>query len=95
MRLRPLVATALLPLVLWAVVPLVSQGATAGRVAHKLERKRKALERNRDRDRVLTTDVSALHRRIGGLQRTIGSLQRRQRAFQADLDRKRAVLVCA
>ncbi|MFL5856407.1 MAG: hypothetical protein ACJ77L_06630 [Solirubrobacteraceae bacterium] len=34
-----------------------------------------------------------MHRRIGRLQRTIGTLQRRQRAFQADLDRKRAVLV--
>src|SRR5215208_67074 len=86
MRLRLLVATALLPLVLWAAVPLISQGATAGRVTNKLDRKRKALERNRDRDRVLTTDVSALHRRIGGLQH-------RQRAYQADLDRKRAVLV--
>ena len=86
MRLRLLVATALLPLVLWAAVPLISQGASAGRVTNKLDRKRKALERNRDRDRVLTTDVSALHRRIGGLQH-------RQRAYQADLDRKRAVLV--
>jgi murein DD-endopeptidase MepM/ murein hydrolase activator NlpD len=96
MRLGLLVATALVPLVLWAALPLVSEGATpghAGRVSHKLDRKRKALERNRDRERVLTTDVSALHRRIGRLQRTIGTLQRRQRAFQADLDRKRAVLV--
>jgi septal ring factor EnvC (AmiA/AmiB activator) len=96
MRLGLLVATALVPLVLCWALPLVSDGATpghAGRVSHKLDRKRKALERNRDRDRVLTTDVSALHRRIGRLQRTIGTLRRRQRAFQADLDRKRAVLV--
>ena len=96
MRLGLLVATALVPLVLWAALPLVSEGATpghAGRVSHKLDRKRKALERSRDRDCVLTTDVSALHHRIGRLRRTIGTLQRRQRAFQADLDRKRAVLV--
>jgi len=90
MRLGLLVATAFVPLVLWAALPLVSEGATpghAGRVSDTLDRKRKALERNRDRDRVLTTDMSALHRRIGRLQRTIGTLQRRLRAFQADLDR--------
>jgi len=83
----------MLPIILWAIVPLVSQGATAGRLSHKLERKRNALERNRDRDRVLTTDVSAFNHRIGRLERSIASLQRRQRAFQADLDRKRDVLV--
>src|SRR3954453_7337928 len=83
----------MLPIILWAIVPLVSQGATAGRLSHKLQRKRNALERNRDRDRVLTTDVSAFNHRIGRLERSIASLQRRQRAFQADLDRKRDLLV--
>ena len=60
MRLRLLVATALLPLVPWAALPLFSS-AKAGSVSTKLERKRRALHRNRARDRVLTTDVSAFN----------------------------------
>src|SRR4051794_12364655 len=95
MRLRVLVATAAIPLVLWAALPLLSEGATgkAGQVTRKLEIKRKALERNRARDRVLTTDVSAFNRRIGALQGEITSLQRRQRDLRAELAHRRSGLV--
>jgi murein DD-endopeptidase MepM/ murein hydrolase activator NlpD len=96
MRLRVLLVAVSVPLALWAALPLLSQGATAGhagRVGHKLDTKRKALERNRSRDRLLTTDVSAFNRKISGLEQAVGDLQRRQRTFQVDLDRKRRVLV--
>jgi peptidoglycan DL-endopeptidase CwlO len=93
MRIRVLVAVVAVPLAVWAALPLLSEGATPGQVTRKLEHKRKALDANRARDRVLTTDVSAFNRKIAGLERAVGDLQRRQRVFQLDLDRKRTILV--
>ena len=93
MRAWLFLATAAAPLLLWGVLPLLSEGAGAGDVTRKLEQKRRALDRNRARDQVLTTDVSAFNRRINGLQGEISRLQHRQQAFQSDLDAKRSALV--
>ena len=93
MRLRVLIAAVAAPLVLWAVLPLGSQGApSAGRLGAKIETKRDAIARNKSRDQVLSTDIAAYSGRIRNLQGDIGRLQRRQAFVEADLARKRAEL---
>jgi murein DD-endopeptidase MepM/ murein hydrolase activator NlpD len=94
MRLRVLLAVTAIPLVLWALLPLVSSGQSA-RVASlqsKIEQKRAEVERKRSRERVLAQDIAGYSRRINDLQSDITVLQTRQVRLQADLDRKRAEL---
>jgi murein DD-endopeptidase MepM/ murein hydrolase activator NlpD len=93
MRLRVLFACAVLPLLLWLVLPLVSSGQSPQRLQERIESTREKIERKRGTERVLTTDIAAWTAKINRLQAKIGSLQRRQGALQADLDRKRAELV--
>jgi murein DD-endopeptidase MepM/ murein hydrolase activator NlpD len=96
MRIRLLLAGAVLPLVLWAVLPLVSQGASPGSRLHELESKIQKTQgrigRRKGAERVLTTEISAYSRRIRRLQGRIGTLQQRQATAEADLDAKRAEL---
>jgi murein DD-endopeptidase MepM/ murein hydrolase activator NlpD len=92
MRLRALIAGVALPLVLWAVLPLVSQGASPGQVGARIDSTRGKIDRNRARDRVLSQDVARYSTRIHGLQGTITDLQARQVDIQRDLDAKRAEL---
>jgi len=94
MRVRLFLATATLPLVLWAVLPLSSDGQT-GRIASiqsKIQKKRLEVESRKRRERVLSGDVAGYSRRIGSLQGDITQLQTKQVGIQADLDRKRAEL---
>lgn len=95
MRVRLLVLAAgiLLPLGLWAAVPLLSQGRSPANVSKRLSNKRAELERNKRRDRVLTTDIAAYSGRVRGLQLDISKLQRKQARIQSDLDAKRAELL--
>ena len=92
MRLRLLLAAAALPLVLWALLPVLSSGASPQGKLHDLQRKIEATQgkigRKKGTERVLTTQISAYTRRINKLQARIGSLQERQAAAQADLDVK-------
>lgn len=93
LRLASLVPIALVPIVLWGVLPLVSGAATSpNELRSKIERKREEVQRRKGRERVLTSDISAYTRRITALQSEITDLQGRQAALQADLDAKRAEL---
>jgi murein DD-endopeptidase MepM/ murein hydrolase activator NlpD len=96
MRLRLLLAVAAVPLVLWAALPLVSEGASPGGrlndIQRKISRTQGKIGQRRSSERVLTTQISAYSRRIARLQRNIDGLQRRQAAAQTDLDRKQSEL---
>ena len=97
MRLRVLIACALLPAALWALLPVGSEGASPqSRIAalqERMEEARRRLEARRGRERVLSGDIAAYSRRINRLQDDIAGLQRRQVRIQADLDAKRAELI--
>ena len=96
MRLRLLLAGAVLPLVLWAILPVLSQGSSPGSRLHELQRKIETTQgkigRRKGTERLLTTQISAYTRRINHLQARIGKLQGQQANAQADLDAKRAEL---
>jgi murein DD-endopeptidase MepM/ murein hydrolase activator NlpD len=84
------------PLLLWAVLPLGSSGATPGgrldRLQDKIEATQGKIGRRKGTERVLTTEISAYTRRIGRLQGRIGSLQQRQSTIETDLAAQRAAL---
>jgi murein DD-endopeptidase MepM/ murein hydrolase activator NlpD len=96
MRLRILLGGAVLPLVLWALLPVLSQGASPnGRLQdleHKIEATQGKIGRKKGTERLLTTQISSYTARIDRLQGRIGSLQRTQATAQADLNAKRAEL---
>ena len=89
MRLRLALATFLLPLLAWAVLPLPSDGAP---LQSRIEAKRDQVAGKKQRERVLAGDVARWSRRINLLQGDIATLQVRQVRLQADLDAKRAEL---
>jgi murein DD-endopeptidase MepM/ murein hydrolase activator NlpD len=93
MRLRLLLAGVVLPLVLWALLPMISQGASqTGRlneIQSKIQSTQGKIGRRKGTERLLTTQISGYSRKIGRLQGRIGSLQHRQAAAQSDLDAKR------
>jgi murein DD-endopeptidase MepM/ murein hydrolase activator NlpD len=96
MRLRLLLAGAVLPLVLWALLPVLSQGASpSGRLndlEHKIQTTQGKIGRKKGTERLLTNEISAYTARINRLQGRIGGLQHKQSTAQADLDAKRAEL---
>ncbi|MGB2711629.1 MAG: peptidoglycan DD-metalloendopeptidase family protein [Conexibacter sp.] len=95
MRIRILLAGIVLPLLLWAALPLVSSAgpqATVSSLQDRIDAKQGKLAGVNGKARVLTSEVSALTQRIEGLESTITTLQRRQNAIQADLDARRREL---
>jgi murein DD-endopeptidase MepM/ murein hydrolase activator NlpD len=96
MRLRLLLAGAVLPLLLWASLPMLSEGASpAGKlndIQKKIEATQGKIGRKKGTERVLTSQISAYSQRIGRLQAKIGSLEQRQASAQADLSAKQAEL---
>jgi murein DD-endopeptidase MepM/ murein hydrolase activator NlpD len=88
-RLAAFVAVALAPLVLFAVLPVLSGGRT---LQQKIDSTQKRLDRVKKREGVLSSDVAAASRRIESLQGDISGLQRRQDVLQRDLDGKRHAL---
>ena len=86
LRVRLLLGVAAVPLVLWAVLPLVSAGAP--RLSEQIERKKEQIAARKGRERVLASDVAGYSRRISTLQADITDLQREQLDLQADLDAK-------
>jgi murein DD-endopeptidase MepM/ murein hydrolase activator NlpD len=91
-RLSIVLAVAALPLALWAVLPLVSPGQGPDELQRRIDRKRDQIEWRRDRERVLTADISGVTRQIDALQADITVLEARQVRLQASLDAKRAEL---
>jgi murein DD-endopeptidase MepM/ murein hydrolase activator NlpD len=95
-RARVLLAAVVLPLVLWALMPLPSSGESKQqelqRLQDRINRARDKIGRKRGTEHVLTTQISSYTRRIRHLQGRIGTLQTRQQRVQADLDDKRAEL---
>ena len=96
MRLRLLLAGAVLPLLLWALLPVLSEGSSPqgklNDIQKKIETTQGKIGRKKGTERVLTSQISAYTQRIGRLQAKIGSLQQRQASAQADLDAKQAEL---
>jgi murein DD-endopeptidase MepM/ murein hydrolase activator NlpD len=91
-RLSLLLLVAAMPLALWAVLPLGSSGQSSDSLQRKIDRKQAQIEQKKGRERVLTSEVSAFTRKIGGLQADITVLQTKQVRLQANLDAKRAEL---
>jgi peptidoglycan DL-endopeptidase CwlO len=90
-------AGVLLPVLLWAVLPLGSRGATPesrlDRLEDKIQSTQGRIGRRKGTERVLTTEISGYTRRINRLQGRIGSLQQRQSTIESDLAAQRAALI--
>ena len=97
MRLKLLLAGAVLPVVLWSALPVLSEGSTRSgrlsRIQSQIAKKEAKIHRHRGAERVLTSDISAYTRRIRRLQGRIDVLSIRVGKLQQNLDRKRAALV--
>ncbi|MDP9386296.1 MAG: peptidoglycan DD-metalloendopeptidase family protein [Actinomycetota bacterium] len=94
MRLKLLLATLVIPLALWALLPLGSSAAPSrqAEISKKIDAKRAAIDKRKGRERVLSSTIAGYSRRIGRLQGDISVLQARQAKIQGDLDAKRAEL---
>ena len=90
-RVRLFIGVALLPLALFAFLPLVSSGQQKN-LGSKIERKKDQIAWRKGRERVLSSDVAGFTRKINALQGDITVLQTKQVRLQANLDRKRAEL---
>ena len=98
MRLRHVLAGAVLPLVLcaslWLVLPLGSQATTPqGRAAslqQKIQKTRSKIGARKGTEHVLTSDIQRWSSKIDKLQGSISTLQTRESTIQADLDTRRA-----
>jgi murein DD-endopeptidase MepM/ murein hydrolase activator NlpD len=100
MRLRLLLAGAVLPLALcaalWLVVPLGSDASPKARLASLQDRistTRGKIGRRKGTEKVLTSDIARWSSKIHRLQGSIATLQSREQRIQADLDARRAQLV--
>ena len=91
-RLGLLLLAVALPLALWTALPLGSGAQSTGELQRKIDRKRAQIDQYRGRERVLTTDISAISRRIGALQSDITVLQTKQVRLETDLAAKREEL---
>src|SRR3954454_6099676 len=94
-RLGLLITVAVIPLALWAVLPMLSDGsvrATAASIGSKIDHKRKQIAAKKGREHVLSSTITRYSRRIGSLQADITVLERKQVSIQTDLDAKRAEL---
>jgi len=89
MNWRLLIVVVSLPLVLWAALPMASDGKP---LRSKIEQKKRQIAAKKGRERALSGTVARYSRRIGSLQGDITVLQRRQVTIQGDLDAKRAEL---
>jgi murein DD-endopeptidase MepM/ murein hydrolase activator NlpD len=96
MRIRVLLASIALPLLLWAALPLPSSGQSKqeelNRLHNRINEARKKIGRKKGTERVLTSEIAGYSRRIDRLQGKITTLSTRQERIQADLDAKRAEL---
>ncbi len=79
-------------LALIAALPMLSSGASLSSINSKLEKKRAKLQDVKQREGVLTTDISALSGKIRGLSSEIASLRRSEASAERTLAVKRAEL---
>jgi murein DD-endopeptidase MepM/ murein hydrolase activator NlpD len=94
-RLGLLITVAVIPLVLWAALPMLSDGSVqsqASSIGSKIDRKKRLIEAKKGHERVLSSTITRYSKRIGSLQGNITVLERKQVAIQTDLDAKRAEL---
>ncbi len=94
-RLGLLITVAVIPLVLWAALPMLSDGSVqsqASSIGSKIDRKKRLIEAKKGRERVLSSTITRYSKRIGSLQGDITVLERKQISIQVDLDAKRAEL---
>jgi murein DD-endopeptidase MepM/ murein hydrolase activator NlpD len=100
MRLRNLLAGAILPLVLcgslWLFLPLGSEADSpqgrAASIQKKIETTRGKIGRRKGTERVLSSDIARYSTKIRRLQGSITTLQTREQRIQGDLDARRAEL---
>jgi murein DD-endopeptidase MepM/ murein hydrolase activator NlpD len=96
MRLRVAIVAVLVPLVLWGLLPVLSEGAAPNgrldQIQRKIDTTRGKIGRRKGTERVLTTQITAYNARINRLQSSIGGIERRQQAAESDLSAKRAEL---
>ena len=90
MRFRLLLLLLVALLTLWALVPLVSSGQSGelSSIQSEIERKRRAIDAQKGRERAISRDIAGLSSRIDDVQGDITQLQRRLALVQADLDSK-------
>jgi peptidoglycan DL-endopeptidase CwlO len=94
-RLGLLITVAVVPLVLWAALPVLSAGSPRSRAASigsKIDSKKRQIAAKKGREHVLSTTITRYSRQINSLQGSITVLERKQVAIQTDLDAKRAEL---
>jgi murein DD-endopeptidase MepM/ murein hydrolase activator NlpD len=94
-RLGLLITVAVIPLALWAALPMLSDGSVqsqASSIGSKIDRKKRLIEAKKGHERVLSSTITRYSKRIGSLQGDITVLERKQVAIQTDLDAKRAEL---
>jgi peptidoglycan DL-endopeptidase CwlO len=94
-RLGLLITVAVIPLVLWAALPVLSAGSPRSRAASigsKIDSKKRQIAAKKGRERVLSTTITRYSHQINSLQGSITVLERKQFAIQTDLDAKRAEL---
>lgn len=95
-RLALLAFVAILPAVLWAVVPVGSLGASTdaklSSLKNKIEKTQAQVDKKKGTENVLTTDVAAWQHKIDGLQSKINRLQGRQDQIEVGLNRETAQL---
>src|SRR3954452_22055706 len=85
MRARLSLLALVLPVVLWALLPVGSIADTQGQIQSKIDHAQSLINGHRRHERVLTTDISAYTHRIGGLQGDITVLAGRQQKLQTSL----------
>jgi murein DD-endopeptidase MepM/ murein hydrolase activator NlpD len=94
-RIGLFVVVALLPLALWAALPVLSAGSPQSRAASiggKINSKKRQIAAKKGREHVLSTTITSYSHRINDLQGSITVLERKQVSIQVDLDAKRAEL---
>ncbi len=87
-----LAALLLAVLGLIAVPPDASRSASFQAIQSNIQEKQSAIDTARAKEGVLTSDISALSKRIRSLTREIGALRRREARVQNTLDARRAQL---
>ena len=86
-------ALVVLPLVLWALLPVGSLAdQSPAQIQRRIDRKQSLIGGHKAHERILTTDIAAFTQRIRGLHADITRLGNRQQALQTSLDAKRAQL---
>jgi len=77
-RLCALLSVVALPLLAWALLPVVSTGADSASIQRRIARDNAAIDTKKRHEGVLTTDITAYNRRIDALQGNISKLQARE-----------------